>query len=171
MYLVSIGLQKHEWKFVRTRNVMGAWANRRVFPQLFWVLSKLLCFYDMENMFSIYFRQYCDKKRKQLLMIMNTLFLLQKLNLNFFDLRKKLRFLTNQCRLFFCLGYFLNMCTCAENTHVKFSFECYFFSVSFNIGLMSWTNLMKSWQVLLNQWMEVVGFSPMTSWISLKDLT
>ena len=39
---VSIELQKHEWKFGRTRNA----SRRRVFPQLFRVLSNFYgCFY------------------------------------------------------------------------------------------------------------------------------
>ena len=36
---VPHNINKHEWKFGRTRKVVGTswWANRRVFPQLFWV--------------------------------------------------------------------------------------------------------------------------------------
>lgn len=38
-----------------------------------------------------------------------------------------------------------------ENTYLFFLFSFVSLSVSFNIGLTSWTNLMTSWQVLLNQ--------------------
>ena len=56
MFRVFIELQKHEWKFGRTRNAVGTRADRGVFPQLFRALPNFHeCFYNSMKTWKTFF--------------------------------------------------------------------------------------------------------------------
>ena len=65
MYSVSIELQKHDWKFVRTRNAVGIQAAGECFHSFF-EFSQTFTSVSMENMYLNFLENTVTKKGKQL---------------------------------------------------------------------------------------------------------